>query len=330
MTQLPLRCVVILSVMLCAAPLLLTGCGGCGTSSSIALEYNDSFETIRNEFEFGGASGGSSSSALDDPNRTPQWGSINGVVKVIGSVPALSPIPVGKEQAICGTTAPNEVLEVGSNGGIKNVLLFLNTDLPVNDSGDETPVWVHGSYSFDKVGEFPVTNDRQKSNVLFDQKRCVFLSHVFSIRSDQTMIIRNSDNTLHNTNISAKKGKQANEGIPAQGETTYQPTTQENDPFPVTCNVHPWMRSWMIVRNNPYFDVSKADGSFQIPNIPAGVELEFRIWQEKTGFISAKQADQTFKLNNEAIDVKKGKFKLTLNDNQTLDLKLEISNSIFQ
>ena len=269
---------------------------------------------------------------LQDPNRTPQWGSIEGIVKVSGSVPALSPIQVGKEQAICGTTAPNEILEVGTDGGIKNVLLFLSTDLPVNDSDTETPVWVHGSYNFDKVaaGKFPVNVERQKPEVLFDQKRCIFLSHVFSIRSDQTMIIRNSDNTLHNTNISAKKGKQANEGIPAQGQTTYQPSSQESDPFPVTCNVHPWMRAWMIVRNSPYFDVSKADGTFQIPNIPAGVELEFRIWQEKAGFISAKEADQTFKLNDKAIDVKKGKFKLTLDENKTMDLKLEISNSVFQ
>ena len=46
------------------------------------------------------------------------------------------------------------------------------------------------------------------------------------------------------------------------------------------------MSARMIVRDNPYFAVSKPDGSFTIPNIPAGVPLEFRAWQEKAGFLT--------------------------------------------
>jgi hypothetical protein len=322
-------------LMLSVVSLVLSVGNGCTSATPIALEFDeDSYGKIRSEFEFAAGGGESAVSALEDPNRTPQWGSVTGHVKVDdpGGIPTLPPIPVTKEQNICGTTSPNEAIEVSSDGGIKNVLIFLKTDLPVNDCDAETPVWVHGSYSFDKVaaGDFPMDVSRQQSLIVFDQKKCVFLSHMFAMRVAQQMKIINSDNTLHNTNISAKLGKQANESIPAFGHTFYQPTAQEDEPFPVTCNVHPWMRANMIVRNNPYFDVTQEDGSFRIPHVPAGVELEYRIWQEKAGFISAKQTDETVKLNGEAIDVKKGTFKLSLDDSQTLDLQIEIKSTVFK
>ena len=34
--------------------------------------------------------------------------------------------------------------------------------------------------------------------------------------------------------------------------------------FPIKCDVHPWMRAYAGVLSHPYFDVSKADGSFKI------------------------------------------------------------------
>ena len=45
------------------------------------------------------------------------------------------------------------------------------------------------------------------------------------------------------------------------------------------------MKAYMISRNNPYFAVSKKDGTFEIKNIPTGVPLTFRVWQEKAGYL---------------------------------------------
>jgi hypothetical protein len=52
----------------------------------------------------------------------------------------------------------------------------------------------------------------------------------------------------------------------------------------VTCNIHPWMKAWLLVRPNPYAAVSKADGTFEIPGVPVG-EVELQFWHEKAGYI---------------------------------------------
>ena len=61
-------------------------------------------------------------------------------------------------------------------------------------------------------------------------------------------------------------------------------TTDEAVPAQVTCNIHPWMKAWLVVRDNPYAAVSKPDGSFEIADLPAE-ELELQFWHEKAGYI---------------------------------------------
>ena len=44
------------------------------------------------------------------------------------------------------------------------------------------------------------------------------------------------------------------------------------------------MKSWLLVRPNPYAAVSKADGTFEIKDVPVG-ELELQFWHEKAGYL---------------------------------------------
>jgi hypothetical protein len=64
----------------------------------------------------------------------------------------------------------------------------------------------------------------------------------------------------------------------------------------------------VLPRENPYFAVSQADGRFEISSLPAGVELEFQVWQEKSGYLAARP------------EWAKGVFKVTIPANETLDL----------
>jgi len=58
---------------------------------------------------------------------------------------------------------------------------------------------------------------------------------------------------------------------------------EENDPpIAVKCNVHPWMRSYIAVSNNPYFAVTGDDGSFTIKGLPPG-SYTLTAWHEKYG-----------------------------------------------
>lgn len=48
------------------------------------------------------------------------------------------------------------------------------------------------------------------------------------------------------------------------------------------CDIHPWMNAWIGVFDNPFFTVSGADGSFEIPRVPAG-HYKIAAWQERYG-----------------------------------------------
>jgi hypothetical protein len=81
------------------------------------------------------------------------------------------------------------------------------------------------------------------------------------------------------------------------------------------------MAANMIVRDSPYFAVTKADGSFEIANVPAGVPLEFRVWQEKSKFI------QEATVNGNAEKWNKGRVKMTLQPGEpkAMDVVVDVS-----
>ena len=55
-------------------------------------------------------------------------------------------------------------------------------------------------------------------------------------------------------------------------------------PAVVSCPIHPCMRGFILVLDPPYGTVTDATGRFTIKDLPAG-KLEFRTWQEKSGWI---------------------------------------------
>ena len=70
------------------------------------------------------------------------------------------------------------------------------------------------------------------------------------------------------------------------------------------------------------------DGSFEIPNLPAGEELEFQVWHE-----SATGPGQSLVLTTpEAKELKwssKGRFKLKLADDETKEFNLTVPSAAF-
>lgn len=50
----------------------------------------------------------------------------------------------------------------------------------------------------------------------------------------------------------------------------------------VYCNIHPQMSAVVVVRDNPFFVKAEADGSFVIPDVPAG-RYTLKAWHERAG-----------------------------------------------
>src|SRR5581483_7645640 len=59
-------------------------------------------------------------------------------------------------------------------------------------------------------------------------------------------------------------------------------------PVMVNCDIHPWMNAKVGVYHHPYFAVTKADGTFTIPRVPAGAEVILMGWHEANGYVEGR------------------------------------------
>ena len=62
----------------------------------------------------------------------------------------------------------------------------------------------------------------------------------------------------------------------------------ERRPIAVACDIHSWMKAWIMVFDHPFFAVTGPDGSFEIKGVPAG-EQHLVVWQEKVGYVNRKR-----------------------------------------
>jgi hypothetical protein len=213
----------------------------------------------------------------------------------------MPPYDVTKEREFCtagGVAPPQEFLLVDpGTKGIKNVVIFLRDASRIHDSAKP-----------------------KNDSVVFDQKVCVFLTHVAALTVGQALDIRNSDPTGHNTNIPEMSFNQL---IPAGGSIPFPVQKESAMPLAVNCSIHPWMRAYVMARKNGYFAVTDAQGRFEIPNVPAGEPLEFQVWHESGGGPSSGLVGTT----PEAADVKwsnRGRMTVTLNENDKKEIKVVV------
>jgi hypothetical protein len=265
---------------------------------------------------FGGSSADSSASGSGPAAAEPTgWATLKGSFKLNGSAPERAPLVIDKDQAVCapgGKAVLSENLVVDSaTQGIRDVVIYLATatKFPVGD-----PKWEHPDFAASR-----------EASLDFDQKNCIFLTHMVAMRSKQKLRVLNSDPVGHNTNIQGGgRAASMNATIPANASASYEPGGESPEPFGVSCSIHPWMSSRMIVRDSPYFAVTKPDGSFEIANVPAGVPLEFRVWQEKSKFI------QEVKVDGKAEKWSKGRWKVTLQPGEQKSLEVVVDVSAFK
>ena len=148
----------------------------------------------------------------------------------------------------------------------------------------------------------------------------MFLTHVAACQVNQKVDIKNSDPVGHNTKVDPQRGVPFNQTLATSQTLPYTPIKEEALPAPVSCSIHPWMRAYLLPRNDKYFAVTKSDGSFEIPNLPAGEDLELQVWHERGAGPGGALALQRPELKWTT----KGRFTVKLQPDQTLDLALEV------
>ena len=241
-----------------------------------------------------GAGGGSAGPVAVASTGT-GWGALKGVLTYQGEVPgpkALSVKLTPTDAPACGKhPIPDETLVVDSSSrGIANIVVYARKVTRVHESSEAA----------------------KNAPTMFDQKECRFLEHVKAVLVGQPIAIKNSDPMGHNTNITPVSDASFNGLLPAGSEANYSFSRAQSNPVGVACNVHPWMKAYIIPRKDAYCAVTKADGSFEIANLPAGEEIELQFWHER----GAGNQDSL-----EAAPIAKGgRLKVTLADDDVKDL----------
>ncbi len=250
------------------------------------------------------------------------FATFSGLFKLSGSTPSFPPLPVrGDDATMCAPSANSPLVRpvaVGPNRGLANVVVFLDMKkFPLDDDR-----WIHPSFA-------ETAGDVLTGEAGFDQKDCVFLTRVFTMRSTQTLDIMNSDPKGHNTNIAANgRARQFNQLIPPGAKIPYTPGGATKGVCKVGCNIHDWMGAYIFVSDHPYYAVTDENGRFEIPQLPTGVELTFRVWQEKLNNVENVKVG----FDGDAIASKKwsrGKFILTLTNEKPSRMDVEISSTEF-
>lgn len=103
-----------------------------------------------------------------------------------------------------------------------------------------------------------------------DQKGCAYTPHVQGIMAGQTLEISNSDPVNHNVHAESRVNPPWNESEPPRAETRNKQFMDQEVLIPITCSVHPWMRSYVGVVAHPFFAVTGEDGSFSLKGVPPG------------------------------------------------------------
>jgi plastocyanin len=106
-----------------------------------------------------------------------------------------------------------------------------------------------------------------------DQNGCVYEPHVLGIMEGQQLEILNSDPVNHNVHAESQTNPAWNESQPPRAEHKFKRFDSQEVLFPVTCSVHPWMRSYIGVSPHPFFAVTGVDGSFTLKGVPPGTYM---------------------------------------------------------
>jgi hypothetical protein len=285
---------------------MMTLCG-CGRSATAGPRADKQVALdIREKLKSGGSEVGATGTE-DAAAPGTGWGTLRGTFKYVGAPPAPGKLNVDKDTEVCGKGMGilDNSLVIGSDGGIANIVLFVPKAKRVHESAQ------------------PIAKDAKPEPLLFDQKACMFLTHVGACQVNQPLEIKNSDPIGHNTKIDPQTGAAFNQNLPAGQSLTYTLTKQEALPAPVSCSIHPWMKSYMLPRNDKYFAVTKDDGSFEIPNLPAGEEIEIQVWHER----GAGPSGAVVLPKKELKWSSKGRFKIKLEPDQATDLALEVPSA---
>jgi len=183
-------------------------------------------------------------------------GSITGVVRLRGAAPEPKVLETPTKDEVCHKDPiPDESLVVSKDKGVRWAVVSITDITKGKPFPDATPV--------------------------LDQKGCRFVPHVVVVPENAELAVLNSDGVLHNVHTHSLKNAPVNRSMSAD-VTKVSLQFKRNETISVTCDVHAWMKAWIVVAPTPYCTVTDESGSFHLDDVPPGT-YRLRVWQETLG-----------------------------------------------
>jgi len=183
-------------------------------------------------------------------------GDLTGTVLYSGALPERPKVPVTIDQYICGKEKDADDLVLGPKRGVQNAVVWIENP----GAGAKWPA--------------------QTAKVEMDQKGCVFVPRVLVVPVGGTVDFLNSDRLLHNLRSVSKQNPEFNRTQPHN--RTIPITFTKPELVTIACDLHSWMKSWVVVAEHPFYAVTDAAGAYRIANVPPG-KYRVRMSQEALG-----------------------------------------------
>jgi hypothetical protein len=268
-----------------AAVLALSGCGG---GEKPAPKGNESGgKAVTRSDQSGHATSGEATALKGTGHAT-----LKGKVTFAGDPPPVKKVDMDnqKDKPYCEKGETNDPTWIVSpDKGVANVVVWLR---PPAD------------HYFDLA---PDQREPAQKEVKVDQPYCAFEPHIIVLfpsyydgasktqkPTGQKFEVANSAPFSHNTNISSNDptlNSGFNEIVPSNAKKPVDIKADKPRQFgkeallSVKCNIHTWMTGYVWAFDHPFVAVTGKDGSYEIKNVPAGVELHAVAWHEPDQFI---------------------------------------------
>ncbi len=131
------------------------------------------------------------------------------------------------------------------------------------------------------VQQAPGTFQPPAKPVEMDQRKFQFIPHVLPVVAGTAVRFLNSDPTPHN--VFSPDNEKYNLGTWPQGQTkdyTFSKCTKFPCVYAQLCRVHPEMEAYIVVLQNPFFAVTRKEGTYDIANVPPGT-YQLAVWHAK-------------------------------------------------
>jgi plastocyanin len=183
-------------------------------------------------------------------------GTIKGSVRYSGAPVERKKIPVTIDQYLCGKEKEAGDLLLSPNSGIQNVVVSLQ-GVPAGAKWPANP-----------------------PPVKMDQSKCDFIPRVVIVPAGGTVEFLNSDRLMHNVRSGGKENPPFNRAQPHA--RTIAIGFKHPEVMRVDCDLHSWMRGWVVVAEHPFYTLTNDAGEFILDNVPPGKYM-LQLWQETLG-----------------------------------------------